>query len=86
MVTREEVKWRRPSSVRLHAEDKAFLYFKSFQILNLDLNFFPWSKNIQTLQSARLEHTKQLCALTQLQIPSSFHVVHCGTNSNLNFP
>jgi hypothetical protein len=44
MVTREEVKWRRPSSVRPRAEDKAFLYFKSFQILNLDLIFFLGQK------------------------------------------
>jgi hypothetical protein len=31
------------------------------------------------------EHFEQLCSLSQLQIPTGFHVINFGTNSNSNF-
>jgi hypothetical protein len=47
---------------------------------------FPRSKSTQTLYDARHENFKQLYLLTELQIPTGYHVINFGSNSNLNIP
>jgi hypothetical protein len=47
---------------------------------------FPNSKNVQTLQEARLGPSEQLSPLAQLQIPNASQVINFGTDSNLNLP
>jgi hypothetical protein len=41
-------------------------YLKSFQILKLYLNTFPWSKNLHTLHDAGFEYKEQLSVMAQL--------------------
>jgi hypothetical protein len=70
----------------LRVQNIFFSYFQMVQTMKCNLNAFPWSKNIQTLQGDRVELIEQLSLLSQLQFPNRIHVKYFGTDSNLNLP
>jgi hypothetical protein len=56
------------------------------QILKSKSVTFMMSNLRQFLQVDSLKYKEQLSFLIQLQLPSGFHVIISGANSNLNLP
>jgi hypothetical protein len=84
--SRATTKWALPDLNFAYFSNRPKPIFQTGQNLQIDLNAFPMSKNIQTLHDAIFGHDEKLSTLAQLQILTASHAINFGRDSNLNFP